>query len=248
MQRSVGGTATHATLDENATDRLLVEAVVAGDTTALTILHGRYYTRLYRLAYVRCRNAQDAEDVTSETFIRAIRHLNGYRFQGDSLFPYLARIAANLIVDQSRRSRGMSFVSLDGGGASEAVRTLLESLPSDPASDPQQLAERQEVRALVRAAIVALPADQADAILLRFGGDLPLKEIALSLNKTEGAIKSLLHRALANLRRSLTSGESASAVFGRSSTTTMHKTTQATPETTATSALRSLGREEDGRP
>lgn len=194
-------------------DRRLVERTLTGDREAFALLHRRYYGRVYRLALVRCRSAQDAEDVASETFVRAISHLSSYRFQGETLFPWLSRIASNLMVDQGRRQHGASFVSLDGGDAAEGVRALIEGLKSD-APDPHALAERQEAQALVRAAIAALPGDQADAILLRFAGDMPLKEIALAMNRTEGAIKSLLHRALVNLRRSLTSGEVDTAVFG----------------------------------
>lgn len=200
------------------TDRQLVERTLEGDTDAFAILHRRYYGRVYRLALVRCRSAQDAEDVASETFVRAIAHLAGYRFQGDSLFPWLSRIAANLIADMGRRQRGATFVSLDGADINEGVRSLIEGLKSD-SPDPQALAERQEVQALVRAAIRGLPPDQADAILLRFVGDLPLKEIAAAMNRTEGAIKSLLHRALIGLRRSLTTGEKSAEVFGQASGT-----------------------------
>lgn len=200
-------------IDANSSDRRLVQATLAGNDAALSLLHGRYYGRLFRLSLVRCRNAQDAEDIASETFVRLIGHLGSYKFQGESLFPYLARIAGNLIVDQGRRNRGVSFVSVDGAGVNDALRALIEGIPST-APDPQQLVLRGEVRARVRAAIAMLPPDQGDAVLLRFGGDLPLKEIALALNKSEGAIKSLLHRALGNLRRSLAEGEDTSGVHG----------------------------------
>jgi RNA polymerase sigma-70 factor (ECF subfamily) len=204
-------------IDDSASDRALVAATVAGSAEALAVLHRRHYTRLYRLALVRCRNVQDAEDIASDTFVRAIPYLSGYRFEGDSLFPYLARIASNLIADQGRRRRGMTLVSLDSGGAADALRSFIEALPAE-ACDPHQLAERHEVRATMYAAISSLPADQADAVLLRYGADLPLKEIALALHKTEGAIKSLLHRALANLRRSLAGDANAASVAGSATT------------------------------
>ena len=137
-------------MDENASDQALVASVLAGSSDALAVLHHRYYGRLYRLAMARCRNAEDAEDVASETFVRAIGHLGGYRFQGESIFPYLARIAANLIIDQGRRRRGISFVSLDSGATvsgADAIRTLLDSLPSSGAADdPHQLAVKRVAR------------------------------------------------------------------------------------------------------
>ncbi len=192
------------TVDANATDRALVTQALAGNAEAFTALHRRYYARVYRLALLRCRSVADAEDVAAETFVRAIAHLPAFRFQGESLFPWLSRIASNLAADMGRRSAGVTLVSLDNQTV-ESVRALLESLPGDT-PDPHALAERSETQALLRAAVAALPTDQADAILLRFGGDLPLKEIAVALGRSEGAIKSLLHRGLVGLRKMLISG------------------------------------------
>lgn len=186
------------------TDGALVEQTVAGNREAFALLHKRYYARIYRLAVYRCRNMQDAEDVAAETFVKAIAHLPSFRFQGESLLPWLSRIATNLVHDQARRAAHVSFVSMDSDTA-EQVRGLLDALPGS-ASDPHTLAERAETQALIRAAIVGLPGDQAEAVLLRFGSDLSLKEISLALNRTEGAIKSLLHRALVNLRKTLVTG------------------------------------------
>ena len=188
----------------DAADRLLVEQALAGNTEAFAALHRRYYARIYRLALLRCRSVQDAEDVASETFVKAIAHLPSFRFQGESLFPWLSRIASNLATDLGRRQSNAVVLSLDSQTV-ESVRALLEGLPGD-APDPHDLAERAETQTLLRAAVATLPQDQADAILLRFGGDLPLKEIALALNRSEGAIKSLLHRALVGLRKLLLSG------------------------------------------
>lgn len=191
------------------TDRVLVERALKGDGEAFTRLHKRYYTRVYRLALFRTRSVQDAEDIASETFVRAVAHLGSFRFSGESLFPWLSRIAANLIADQGRRGAGVTVLSLDStqsGAAGESVRALLEGLPGN-APDPHTLAQLQETRELLRTAITRLPSDQAEAISLRFIGDLSLKEIAQAMNKTEGAIKSLIHRALVNLRRALLEAE-----------------------------------------
>jgi len=186
-------------------DRSLVERTLAGDTNAFTQIHKRYYGRIYRLAIYRTRNTQDAEDIAAETFVKAIAHLSTFRFQGESLFPWLSRIATNLAADQGRKAAGVSFLSLDSTTADQ-VRSLLESLPGTESQDPHAIAEKHEVQAMVRAAVAELPGDQAEAILMRFGSDLPLREIALALNRTEGAIKSLLHRGLVNLRKSLVTG------------------------------------------
>lgn len=208
-------------------DKWLVRETLAGNRDAFTILHKRYYARIYRLAVFRTRSTTDAEDIAAETFVKAITHLSSYRFQGESLFPWLARIASNLVVDMSRRQSGMAAVSLDST-TSDRIRALIEGLPSD-SPDPHTLAERQETQALVRNAILALPREQSEAILLRYLGDLSLKEIADSMGKTEGAIKSLLHRAVANLRRLLVEGEQEAAQFGaRRAQATEQRTTRTT--------------------
>ena len=199
--------------DEAAeTDRQLVQRTLAGDTNAFAVLHRRYYARVYRLALFRCRNVQDAEDIAGETFVRAIAHLPAYRFAGESLLPWLSRICANLVADQGRRRAPAAVVSLDTPTA-DGLRTLLEGLPGEGA-DPHAVAERHEVQALLLAAIAGLPPDQADAVLLRFAGDLPLKEIGLHLHKSEGAIKALLHRAMIGLRKALLDEARGAEVFG----------------------------------
>lgn len=196
---------------EEIPDRTLVERTLSGDRDAFAVLHRRYYGRLFRHALYRTRNTQDAEDIAAETFVRAIAHLGTYRFQGDSIYPWLARIATNLILDQGRKFAGATIVSLESNDT-DGVRAYIEALRSDE-PDPHRLAERQETQVFLRTAIASLPPDQAEAVLLRFGGDLPLKEIALAMNKSEGAIKSLLHRALVNLRRTLTQAEADAAQF-----------------------------------
>jgi hypothetical protein len=132
-------------------------------------------------------------------------------------------------------------VSLDTPTA-DGVRALLEALPGAP--DPFELADRHETQQIVRAAVAALPADQSEAVLMRFGSDMPLKEIAAAMGRTEGAIKSLLHRALVNLRKSLVSGVQDAEAFGQrraasaahqnvDPTTSTHSATNSTTDNTS---------------
>ena len=186
--------------DDAPSDRVLVERTLAGDSEAFSQLHRRYYARVFRHALFRCRTTADAEDVAAETFVKAVHYLPQYRFQGESLLPWLCRIATNLVIDQGRRAHGQAPLSLES--AADDVRALMENL-HDSGPSPHELAERHETQALIRAAVATLPSDQADAILLRFGGDLSIQEIAIALGRTEGAIKSLIHRGLVNLRKTL---------------------------------------------
>lgn len=204
--------------DAEPSDQKLVERTLAGETEAFAVLHRRYFARIYRLALFRCKSVQDAEDIASETFVRATLHLRSFRFQGDSLYPWLSRIATNLAADQGRRAAGVTLVSLDSPTA-DNVRALIEGLAGENAPDPHDLAGRHETQAIVRAAVAALPVNQAEAVLLRFGSDMSIKEVALALNISEGAVKSLLHRALVNLRKALLLQTGEAEAFGQRRTT-----------------------------
>lgn len=183
-------------------DKALVERLKAGDRIAFGTLHHRYYPRIYRLALLKTNHPDDAADIASETFCRALQRLAEFEFRrSDSLYPWLHRIASNLIIDRARAQPAGGEVSLDAAIADE-VGSFLEYLP-DTGPTPQELVERKEVQVLVRRAITHLPADQAEAVLYRFLGDLSIKEIARALDRSEGAVKSLLHRALVSLRRSV---------------------------------------------
>jgi RNA polymerase sigma-70 factor, ECF subfamily len=185
-------------------DRTLVERVKAGDVRAFEMLHRRYYARIYRFAFLRLGNAEDAADVASHTFCKALSALHSYQFKRtESIYPWLHRIASNAVVDVVRDRPAGGMLSLDAQAA-EDVDSFLEYLPDDGLS-PQELVERSEVQEVVRQAINKLPANQARAIALRFLGDLSIREIAQSLGITEGAVKSLLHRALQGMRQHLKS-------------------------------------------
>lgn len=183
-------------------DKVLVDRVKAGDVRAFEMLHRRYYARIYRLAYLRLGNAEDAADVASNCFCKALRSLPSYQFRRtSSIYPWLHQIASNLIVDVIRDRPAGGILSLDAQAA-EDVDSFLEYLPADGPS-PQELVERSEVQEVVREAINRLPADQAKAVALRFLGDLSIREIAQALDRSEGAVKSLLHRALQGMRQHL---------------------------------------------
>jgi RNA polymerase sigma-70 factor, ECF subfamily len=185
-------------------DRTLVERVKAGDVRAFEMLHRRYYARIYRFAFLRLGSAEDAADVASHTFCKALSALHSYQFKRtESIYPWLHRIASNAVVDVVRDRPAGGMLSLDAQAA-EDVDSFLEYLPDDGLS-PQELVERSEVQETVRQAINKLPANQARAIALRFLGDLSIREIAQALGITEGAVKSLLHRALQGMRQHLKS-------------------------------------------
>lgn len=194
---------------DSSSDYRFVLAAQRGSADAFATLHLRYYNRIYKLAFLKTGNVTDAEDVAAETFVRAFSSLPRYRFPESvsvgrhSLYPWLHRIACNLIVD-AHRKKPASQLSLDAPTI-EGMRDLLMDriTDSDHAQTPHEIVERHEVQAMVRAAINNLPQDQADVLMHRFIGELSLKEIAPLLNRSESAVKSLLHRAVVALRDDL---------------------------------------------
>lgn len=185
-------------------DLALVTAAQNGQAEAFAALHTRYYRRIYHLAYLKTNNASDAEDVASETFVRALGSLKRFRFEAGqkaSLYPWLHRIATNLIIDSARQRPPSGVVSLDAPLV-KGVRALLGDrlMGMETAASPQEVVERREVQQLVRSAIAALPADQGDVLIYRFLGDLSVREMAPLMRRSESAVKSLLHRAVVALR------------------------------------------------
>lgn len=189
----------------NSTDAALIAAAQRGDVAAFGALHTRYYKRIYHLSYLKTSNVQDAEDVASETFVRALANLNRFRLKDDltSFYPWLHRIAVNLIVDGSRQRPPSGIVSLDAPMIA-GMRGLLDGALPDGGESPQDVLERHEAQQMVRSAIAALPADQGDALIYRFLGDLSAREIAPLLHRSESAVKSLLHRAMVALKNEMT--------------------------------------------
>lgn len=189
---------------DGGSDATLIAAAQGGDAEAFGTLHTRYYKRIYHLAYLKTNNAQDAEDVASETFMRALASLSRFRLSTSqtSFYPWLHRITLNLIVDSCRQRPPSGIVSLDAPLV-EGMRTLLDAnLPTSSLS-LQEIVERHEVQQLVRSAIATLPPDQGDVLIYRFLGDLSAKEIVPLLGRSEAAVKSLLHRAILALKREI---------------------------------------------
>jgi RNA polymerase sigma-70 factor (ECF subfamily) len=170
----------------------LVDAARAGDPEAVGAIFDRYYDAIYRYAFARLGSVSDAEDVAGEVFVSVLAGLPMFRWRGVPFEAWLFRIASSKVVDVARR-RG-----------SDQRRAALAAPPSDRDSrDPSELVERLDDQRRLAAAIDRLPADQRDVVLLRFFLDRPIREVAATLGRSEGAIKQLQFRAMSRLRRLL---------------------------------------------
>ncbi|HEX8918918.1 MAG TPA: RNA polymerase sigma factor [Chloroflexota bacterium] len=164
------------------------------DRAAFGDIYDIYVRRVYAFCLARTGNQQEAEELTSQTFERALNAISRYESRGAPMSSWLFRIAANLVTDRGRRGARLQTVGDTG---------LAEQWSEDPDDNPADLVERWERAAILRAYISDLPADQQEAIRLRYWLGLSTFDLARRLNRSEGAAKQLLHRALTSLRARL---------------------------------------------
>lgn len=167
-------------------------ARAARDADAFGALYERYVDRIYNYIYYRVGNAHDAEDLTARVFFRALAHIDDYRDRGAPFAAWLYRIAHNLVANWHRDRSRRRDIRLDD------VLGLAER-----GDGPEQLAERGEDARVLLSAIAVLPAERQQVLILKFGEGLSNIEIAQVMGRTEGAIKSLYHRTLIELRDEL---------------------------------------------
>jgi RNA polymerase sigma-70 factor (ECF subfamily) len=152
-------------------------------------LYRRHQLDVYRFAYSRLRNEADAEDVTSEVFMRALVAIGRYQDRGYAFTSWLLQIAANVVVDQHRARRPIEDIDEHPELAAEGS---LEDL----------VAAGDQVRRIGRAAR-ELPVRQREAFALRLGHDLKVDDVALRMGKSPGAVKLLVHRAVRGVRAAM---------------------------------------------
>lgn len=192
-RRQAAGSAGEPPADESAQVVTgLVHLAQQGDAEAFAALYDRYVGLVYR--YVRYRVAAEAlaEDLTSETFLRALRRIGTFTWQGRDFGAWLVTIARNLVADHYKSSRFRLEVStadmLDADRAEDGPEhSVLEALTNE---------------ALAQAVRQLNPAQQ-ECLVLRFLQGLSVTETALVMGKNEGAIKTLQYRAVRALARLL---------------------------------------------
>jgi len=169
-------------------ERALVEQAKT-DPEAFGILYERYVNKIYSYMYYRVGNHHDAEDLTARTFHRAMDHIGRYTQRGVPFSAWLYRIAHNLMANWHRDRQRQQVVSLED--------TVLSVQSED---EPHQIAEREEERDRLLAAVRCLPPDRQQLLILKYVEGLSNAEIGRTLGRSEGAIKSLYYRTLVSLR------------------------------------------------
>jgi RNA polymerase sigma-70 factor (ECF subfamily) len=187
----VSEAATQKKESETKLVRALVERAQAGDREALEELYLIHFDRIYSYLHVSVGNRHDAEDLTTQTFLRMLEAIGKFRWQSAPFSAWLFRIAHNLAMDHFRATK----------------RWQPEETPPEPAPDEATSAEYGALESIGRKSMLELIDDlspeQQQVLTLKFVFNFGNAEAATILGKTEGAIKSLQHRALASLQKQL---------------------------------------------
>ncbi len=192
-----GGLAASSEESEGERTRLiaLVELARGGDADAFGLLFDHYHPQVYRFLYHRTRSVPLAEDLTSETFFRALRRMPDFRWQGKDFGAWLMTIARNLAVDHFKSGR----VRLE-------ATTEDMSRHDDTTDGPEDAVLEGLTHELLLEALRSLPDEQRDCLVMRFLQDMSIAETAAVLGRSEGAVKQLQLRGVRNLAKRVPEG------------------------------------------
>lgn len=175
----------------------LVTRFQNGDTSAFNILVLKYQTQIAKLIYKYVKDAETTKDLSQEVFLKAYKALP--RFKQDSAFySWLYRIAKNCCIDFLRQQKRHQAFLYDEFPVTPEELLLYGRFPS-----PSHIVEIEELGNMIAKAINHLPPKQQQVFKLRYDQKLPMKEIALHINRSEGTVKTHLHKAHRNLRELL---------------------------------------------
>jgi RNA polymerase sigma-70 factor (TIGR02952 family) len=173
----------------------LVHRAQAGDADAFGQLYDHYVTMVHRYVYHRVGDRATAEDVTSETFVRALRRIDSLSFQGRDVGAWLVTIARNIVLDHVKSSRYRLEV------------TTADMRDADQVTDgPEDAVVAHLTNRELLACVQQLGSEQQECIVLRFIHGLSVSETAQIMGKKDGAIKALQHRAVRRLAGLLPEG------------------------------------------
>ena len=173
----------------------LVHRAQEGDGEAFGLLYDHYVTMVHRYVYHRVGDRATAEDVTSETFVRALRRIDSLSFQGRDVGAWLVTIARNIVLDHVKSSRYRLEVATADMRDADRVTDGPEDAVIAHLTN-QQLLE----------CVRQLGSEQQECIVLRFLHGLSVAETAEIMGKKDGAIKALQHRAVRRLAGLLPDG------------------------------------------
>ncbi len=173
----------------------LVELARKGDTEAFGMLYDHYQGSVYRFLYYRVGSQALAEDLTSETFFRALRSMSSFRWQGKDFGAWLMTIARNLTTDHYKAGRTRLEMATE------------DMSPHDSATEgPENAVLASLTNEALLEALRKLPAEQQECLIMRFLQGLSIAETAAVLGRSDGAVKQLQLRGVRNLAKLMPEG------------------------------------------
>ena len=173
----------------------LVELARKGDAEAFGMLYDHYQSAVYRFLFYRTRSATLAEDLTSETFFRALRSMTGFRWQGKDFGAWLMTIARNLATDHFKAGRTRLEMTTEDMGQHD-----------DATEGPESAVLASLTNEILLEALTELPDEQRDCLVMRFLQGMSIAETAQVLGRSEGAVKQLQLRGVRNLAKLMPEG------------------------------------------
>jgi RNA polymerase sigma-70 factor, ECF subfamily len=198
MTNEAAGTAAPSRGASSQDLRLLVEQAQKGNRDALEELYLLHFDRIYSYLHMSVGNRHDAEDLTTQVFVKMLESIGKFRWRSAPFSAWLFRIAHNLAMDHFRANK----------------RWQPEEEVPEPDPGDRSAAEEEALESIGRESMLEmigkLSHEQQQVLTLKFVFNFSNAEAATILGKTEGAIKSLQHRALASLQRQLESARPSS--------------------------------------
>ena len=179
-------------------DEIALINAAKNDPVAFGELYKQYVDRIYNYIYFRCGNVRDAEDLTEKVFFKAMSHIKGYKHMGLPFSAWLYRIAHNLVANYHRDRARKQEISLE-----DIPGQIFPQTRSNPEKRVEKTQEVQDLMLTIR----KLSPIRQELLLLKFVDRLSNAEIGNILRKSEGAVKSLYHRTLLELRELMNSEE-----------------------------------------
>ena len=173
----------------------LVELARQGDSDAFGMLYDHYQGSVYRFLFYRTRSSTLAEDLTSETFFRALRNMQNFRWQGKDFGAWLMTIARNLATDHFKAGRTRLELATEDMG-----------LHDDATEGPETAVLASLTNELLLKSLTELPSEQKDCLIMRFLQGMSIAETAKALDRSDGAVKQLQLRGVRNLAKLMPEG------------------------------------------
>ncbi|MDO8429824.1 MAG: RNA polymerase sigma factor [bacterium] len=169
-------------------EKSYIKEAMRGNKEAFGLLYDHYLPKIYRFIFLKVTNKKETEDLCHEVFLSAWQNIHNYRHKGFPFSSWLYQIAKNAVIDFYRTSK-----------KNLQIEMVDEELLKFDSQNPENLNTILELEK-VRKIISSLKPDYQDVLIMKFIEDLSHEEIAVALDKSEGAVRLIQYRALKELK------------------------------------------------